>query len=104
MKKILLDENLPHRFRHSFAEYEVITTKFAGWGGLTNGELIVKADGVFDILLTGDQNLRYQQNVMGRRIAIVELPSNDIRELTPLIPKIREAIESITPNTFLSIE
>jgi predicted nuclease of predicted toxin-antitoxin system len=104
MKKILLDENLPHRLRHSFPEHEVSTTKFAGWGGLTNGELITKADGVYDILLTGDKNLRYQQNISSRRIAIIELPSNDMLELLPLIPRIRAAIESISPNTFHSIE
>jgi hypothetical protein len=74
VKKIILDENLPISLRHHLSEFEVVTVQFQGWSGIQNGDLIALIDGHYDVFLTADQNLRYQQNLRNRSIAIVELP------------------------------
>jgi hypothetical protein len=71
--KVLLDENLDHALRHILG-HQVVTVAFMGWAGLKNGELLRTAeeDGV-DVLLTGGGTLSYEQNLTGRRLAIVAL-------------------------------
>lgn len=58
-----------------------MTAQYRGWGGFSNGELLNLAEQEFDLFVTCDQNLRYQQNLAGRRIAILELSTNDLRRL-----------------------
>lgn len=58
-----------------------MTASFRGWGGFCNGELLSLAETEFDLFITADQNLRYQQNLTGRRIRILELSTNDLRRL-----------------------
>ena len=60
MKKIILDENLPHRLVRLFPGHEVVSVQFQGWGGIKNGELIQLIDSDFDIFVTADKNLKYQ--------------------------------------------
>ena len=104
MKKILLDENLPVALRHLLSEFEVVTVQFQGWSGKQNGELIQLIDGRFDVFLTGDKNLRYQQRIETRKIAIVELPFTRLRSLEPLLEKIRAAIRSSTVGDYIQIQ
>jgi predicted nuclease of predicted toxin-antitoxin system len=59
--RILLDESLPRRLRSAFAGHEVATVVEAGWSGIENGELLRLAAARFDIFVTADQNLQYQQ-------------------------------------------
>lgn len=73
---ILLDENLPRALKRLLPEHEVKTVQDMGWAGYTNGLLLARAEGQFDLLLTADKNLRYQQNLQGRTLAILVLPSN----------------------------
>lgn len=94
MKKILLDENLPQPLRHHLAGHEVSTVGFMGWSGTKNGALITLIEGTFDILITGDQNLRYQQNLSQRKVSIIELPATRLDALLPLVPQILAAIDS----------
>jgi hypothetical protein len=75
--KILLDECVPWPMHKLFAAHDCTTAKKRGWGGIQNGELLRLAQGKFDLFITADQNIRYQQNLAGRRIAILELTSND---------------------------
>ena len=72
----LLDENLPRGLRRLLAPRNVTTAQQAGYAGLENGQLLAAIEGVFDVLITADKNLRYQQNLTGRQLAIVELPTN----------------------------
>jgi uncharacterized repeat protein (TIGR03803 family) len=58
--------------------HAVQTVQEAGWAGIKNGELLALAETNFDVFLTADQNLRYQQNLQGRTVAIVELPTNTL--------------------------
>lgn len=83
--KILLDEQPMRRY---FEADEVHTVQSMGWAGIKNGELIAKADQLFDVLVLADKNLRYQQNLSARGIALVELPTNR----WPLLQRLRQAI------------
>jgi hypothetical protein len=69
--KVLLDENLDHRLRRHLPGHEVFTVSYQGWDGLGNGKLLQAAeDATFDVLVTGDPTLRYEQNrPVGRRVA-----------------------------------
>ncbi len=75
-----------------------------GWGGIKNGELMQRIEGRFDVFITSDKNLRYQQNLLQRQIAIIELPFNARRLVMPLVGKILSAIETIQPNGYVAIE
>lgn len=104
MKTILLDENLPVALRHHLSEFDVVTVQFQGWSGKQNGELIQLIDGKFDVFLTGDKNLRYQQRIETRRIAIVELPFTRLQSLEPLLEKIRDAIRNSVIGDYIQIQ
>jgi hypothetical protein len=59
--------------------HECSTAQQRGWGGMKNGDLLRLAEGQFDLFITSDQNIRYQQNLAGRRIPILELSTNKLR-------------------------
>ena len=61
--------------------HECATVKDLGWKGIKNGELLRLAEGQFDLFITADQNIRYQQNLKERRISILELSTNDLRRI-----------------------
>jgi hypothetical protein len=103
MKKIILDENLPIDFRKQLPEFEVVTVRYQGWCGIKNGDLIRLIDGEFDILITGDKNLCYQQNNTSRRVAIIELPSLRLENLIRVREKIVESIRSISSGEYVRI-
>ena len=67
--RVLLDECLPRKLKSELAEHEVRTAQEQGWAGLKNGELLKVADRSFDVLLTVDRNIAFQQNLKGMRIA-----------------------------------
>ena len=96
---ILLDENLPRKLAAHLSGHECRTVVQCGWSGKKNGELLALADPLFDILLTLDKNLPYQQNLNTKRIAvlIVGARSNRIEDLLPAIPECLAAIEGIQP-------
>jgi DMSO/TMAO reductase YedYZ molybdopterin-dependent catalytic subunit len=103
--RVLLDENLPHRLRHALAGHEVMTVAFRGWSGVKNGELLklAEADG-FDVLLTADGNLTYQQNLSGRSIALVGLTALVWEMILPHLPEIVAAVEAAAPGSFRVVE
>jgi hypothetical protein len=73
--RVILDENLPHQLRAHLAKHETATTVYMGWGGFQNGALLNAAEGSgFDVPVTGDLSLQRQQNLMGRKLAIVHSP------------------------------
>ncbi|MBC7924504.1 MAG: DUF5615 family PIN-like protein [Bryobacteraceae bacterium] len=75
--RILLDENLPHRLRLLLSDHDARTTAYQGWAGLTNGALLKAADDAgFDVLITADQGIQYQQNITSYRLAIIVLSTN----------------------------
>jgi hypothetical protein len=76
------------------------TVQDLGWGGIKNGDLLQRAEGEFDLFVTSDQNIRYQQNLSGRRIAILELSTNDISRIQAARALIEAALEEIQLNEF----
>ena len=77
MRRILLDANLPIGLRAALSGYEVATAFEMGWGRLVNGELIAAAEAAgFELLITADQNMEYQQNLTNRSLALIVLSTN----------------------------
>jgi hypothetical protein len=79
--KILLDECVPWPMHNLLPGHTCTTAQQRGWGGVKNGKLLELAQGEFDLFITPDQNIRYQQNLAGRQIAILELSTNDHRRI-----------------------
>ena len=101
MKRVLLDENLPQPLRLSLADFDVVTVGYMGWSGIQNGELVSLIDGDFDVLVTGDKNLRYQQNLTDRTVSIVEVPFTRLEDLLRILPAIIEAIRLSSSGSYL---
>ena len=74
---ILFDHGTPRGITRALLEHVVKETRAQGWDRFANGELLAAAEEAgFDVLLTTDKNLRYQQNLKGRQLAIIQLPTN----------------------------
>jgi predicted nuclease of predicted toxin-antitoxin system len=103
--RILLDESLPRNLSLELTGHEVQTVQRAGWAGLKNGELLRTASQEFQVLLTGDKNLEFQQNPATLPIAVVVLVAvnNRIETLRPLIPLVLEALKSIRPGQLVRV-
>ena len=97
--RVLLDECVPRGLRDEIPGHEVSTVAEAGWAGVKNGELLRRAATHFDLLLTVDRNLHYQQNFTELLLAviIIHAPSNDIAVLRPLMPAVLVAMSEIKP-------
>jgi hypothetical protein len=95
--RILLDECVPWPMHRLLVGHECRTAKQCGWGGIKNGDLLQLAEKEFDLFITSDQNMRYQQNLAGRRIAILELSTNKLRHIEAAAEIIQTAISAIKP-------
>ena len=103
--RVLCDENIPHRLRSLLPEHEVVTVAYMNWTGIKNGELIHAAeDAGFDVLITSDQGIPYQQNMAGRKLAMVMLSTPDWNLLRIAAPRIAEAIAASTPGSFTRMD
>ena len=105
--RLLLDECLPRRTKFLFAEsgHECETVRDAGFSGKENGELIALAEKQFNVLITIDKNIRYQQNIAGRNIAIliIRAASNDLDDIRPHVPQALAALRSIRPGQIVEV-
>lgn len=103
--KVLLDENLPRKLAVRLVGHECSTVVSCGWSGKKNGDLLALADLRFDVLLTLDKNLPYQQNLDTKRIAvlIVRARSNRIQDLLPFIPECLAALGAIQPRQVIRV-
>ena len=97
--RILLDEDLPRRLGELLVGHEFSTVPRSGWAGVKNGKLLVLAATRFDVFLTMDQNLEFQQNLAALPIAVlvVEAASNRLEHLVPLVPVILSELKVIPP-------
>ena len=95
--RVPLDENLPRALATELTGHEVSTVRAAGWSGATNGELLRRAQGLFDVLLTMDRGLQHQQNLsaLRLRLAVIRAPSNRMVHPQPLVGTILNALESL---------
>jgi uncharacterized protein DUF5615 len=101
--KILLDECTPHVLKKLLTGFEIKTVQDQGWSGTTNGALLRLAEEQFDVFITSDQNLRYQQNLAGRQLAIIQLPTNQVPLVVKLAPKVQTALVRIKAGEFVEI-
>ena len=103
--RILLDENLDWRLGRDLPGHQVDAVPRLGWAGVTNGELIARAEGSFDVLITMDAGLGHQPNVAKHSIAIVILRarSNRLADTRPLMPKLLSRLETIAPGSITTI-
>jgi predicted nuclease of predicted toxin-antitoxin system len=105
--KVLIDECTPRALKLYLAQHghKCATVQEAGWSGKVNGDLLALAETTFDVLVTIDTNLQYQQNLSGRKIAIVILlaRSNRLEHLHPHFAACAEAISRIKPGNVIHV-
>ncbi|BCU79053.1 DUF5615 family PIN-like protein [Luteolibacter sp. LG18] len=102
--RILLDECVPWPVRKLLPDHDCHTAWYQGWGGTKNGELLSLADKEFDLFITADRNLRYQQNLAARTIAILELSTNDLRRIQAAAVSLQAVVESMTAGEYRILE
>ena len=103
--KLLLDECVTHDLIPDLVGNEVHTAEQAGLKGFENGELLKAAAGVYDVLITVDRNIPYQQSLAGLPFAILILAArgNSYARLKPLLPRVLAALETIKPGDVVEI-
>ena len=106
MRKILLDECIPVKFSRCFGEHECVTVSELALAGKKNGELLslAEADG-FQVFITLDRGIAYQQNLSGREIAVILIraKSNRLADLVPLAARILEMVNAIEPGQIVYV-
>lgn len=104
--RILLDESLPRKLALELTGHETQTVQRRGWSGLENGVLLRTASQEFQVLLTGDQNLEFQQNpdVLPISVIILVAVNNRIETLRPLVPRVLEILQNIRPGQFVRVD
>jgi predicted nuclease of predicted toxin-antitoxin system len=105
--RVLIDECAPSALRNALSRrgHNCRTVQEEGWSGKKNSELLGLAEIQFDVLVTVDTILRYQQKLTGRRIAVVLLlaPSNRLEILSTYFPACAQALETIKPGDFVEV-
>jgi predicted nuclease of predicted toxin-antitoxin system len=103
--KVLIDECTPKALKKHLADHEhkCVTVQEAGWAGKKNGQLLSLAETIFDVLVTLDTNLLYQQNLAGRKIVVLESSSNRLEHLRELFPDCVLALEKIQPGQIVRV-
>ena len=101
--KILLDESVPRLLKLRLTELNISTVQEMGRAGIQNGELLHRAQELFDVFITADQNLRHQQDLSRCKLAILVLPSNQVPLVARLIPVVESLLATIQPGTITNI-
>ena len=101
--KILFDQGTPAPLRHALAGHTVSTAYEMGWAKLENGDLLSAAEISFAVFITTDQNLRHQQNLAGRRLAILVLPTTSWPIIQLHLPKVAAAVNTLRPGDFVEL-
>src|SRR5258706_581512 len=102
--KIVFDQGTPAPLRRALSGHSVSTAYELGWSGLANGDLLKQAEAQFDLLITTDQNLRYQQNLGGRRLAILVLPTTSWPEISQHKAEVTAAVSAIKPGEYRELQ
>jgi predicted nuclease of predicted toxin-antitoxin system len=103
--RILLDESLPRDLKGLLANHEAQTVALAGWSGIKNGKLLSLAATAYDVFLTADRNIEFQQNLakLPVSIMVMVLNNNRIETIVQLLPEVLVALELIEPKTFTKV-
>jgi hypothetical protein len=106
VRHVLLDENLPRKLRRELPECLVHTVQEEGWTSFANGELLGRAQAHFDVLLTADRRLQFQQNLSRFNIGIVVIltPSLRFRQIRTAIEAIRSAVATVSPGELIQVQ
>jgi hypothetical protein len=101
---VLFDQGTPVPLRNHLSGHQVSTAYDLGWGSLQNGELLQQAESRgFEVLVTTDQNLKYQQNLANRKIAIVVLSATSWPRIQKVLPSVVEAINCAGQNSYVEV-
>src|SRR4051812_41457551 len=98
--RILFDQGTPAPLRRSLSSHQVSTAHEMAWGDLQNGDLLAQAEGAFDLLITTDKNLKYQQNLTGRKLAIIVLPTTAWPVIQCHVTEVTTAVDQIKPGDY----
>ncbi len=103
--RVLLDECVDWRLARDLAGHDVSTVQQMGWAGIQNGQLLNLASQEFDVFVTVDGNLSFQQNLSSFSIAVVVIhaKTNRLADLTPLVPALLAAIDSARPGAVMRV-
>ena len=101
--RILFDQGTPAPLKKHLTDHQVQTAFELGWSRLTNGDLLAAAEEKFDVVVTTDQNLQYQQSLAGRKLAILVLPTTSWPQLRKRVDEIVEALVSLKPADYLKL-
>ena len=103
--RIVLDENVPLPLKAAFGATATVTTvQESGLAGIANGGLISALEGQAEVFITADKQLKYQQNLTGRSLAIIELPTNRLPRLRPIFAAIVAAAEKAAPGSYTEVQ
>jgi len=104
--RVLIDECLPRQLKREIVGHDVLTVKEMGWAGTKNGALLRKMIGQFDVFVTIDGNLQYQQDLRNAQIAVIVLKatSSRIESLRPLMVEVCEKLNNIQPGEIVRFE
>ena len=101
--KVLLDACVPRPLRKYLTEHVIQTAQEMGWGQLKNGALLQEAETEFNVLISTDQNLKSQQNLIGRKLAILVLPTNDWPMIRSKAEVIAIKVAGLKPGDFVEL-
>ena len=102
--RIVLDECVPWPLAKHITGHTCASPQRSGWGGFENGDLLRLAEGEYDLFVTSDQNLRYQQNLVDRKIAILELSTNDWATIRKNLGAVVARINAMPPAEFAQLD
>lgn len=105
MRKVLFDENMPRKLRRDLPGFAIRTAQEQGWSSFKNGQLLALAVGEFEVLVTIDQRMRYQQNLRELSIGIVVIETRDTRfeSIRAHVEELREAIARVRPGQVILV-
>ena len=106
MKRVLFDENLPRKLRRDLSDCVVRTVQQEGWGSLDNGALLARAVDGFEVFVTADQRMQYQQTLTEYAIGIIVIhtPRLWYKVLVKAAPALNEAIANVTPHEVIHLK
>lgn len=105
MRRVLFDENLPRLLRRHLPDFDIRTVQEEGWGSFRNGELLRRAEGRFDVLLTADRRMQYQQQLTSFAIGVVVIitPRLQLQVLERALPSLRVALNTVAAGNIIHV-
>jgi hypothetical protein len=105
VRRVLFDEDVPRQLRRELPEFEIRTVQEERWEAVKNGELLRRGSQTFDVLVTADKRLRFQQNISRFHIGVVIIATRDTRlpRLQLLVDDLRAAIRDVAPGAVIVV-